>query len=155
MVLVYPFLGPYELSTKKVYLSPSGAKRVLMWIVLYFSGLRRLNCMKNHPLESSSDFSYFQNYENTNRNLLIRAHKIHKSMTCQALYSPLFNLVKNEERLELNFLDSLKLNKNYKQEFLSLVINSGSMSSLNKTLSQLSDNHVLVYTSSSAITSMV
>ena len=43
------FFMPPWLSTKKVRLTYSEAKRVLLWYVLYFSNLRRLNWMKNHP----------------------------------------------------------------------------------------------------------
>ena len=43
------FFGPPRLSTKKVCLTSSEAKRVLLWYVLYFSGLRRLNWMKKDP----------------------------------------------------------------------------------------------------------
>ena len=73
---------------------------------------------KSPPLESSSEFSDSQNYENTNEHLLVWACKIHESVTYQELFSPLFKLVKNEERLELTFLDSLKLSKKDKEEFL-------------------------------------
>ena len=56
-------------------------------------------------------------------------------MTYQALFSLLFKLVKNEERLELTFLDSLKLNKKGKEEFHSLGYKFVySKSSLNKAL---------------------
>ena len=44
------FFGPPRLSMKKVRLTSSEAKRVLMWFVLYVFGLRRLNWMKKDPL---------------------------------------------------------------------------------------------------------
>ena len=43
------FFGPPQLSTKKVRLTSLEAKRVLLWFVLYFFGLKRLNCMKKNP----------------------------------------------------------------------------------------------------------
>ena len=88
-----------------------------------------------------------------NEHLLIQARKIHRSMIYQALFSLFFNIIKNEERLELTFLDLLKLNKKDKEEFHSLGIISGSMSSLNKELSELFNTHVSFCTSNSAITS--
>ena len=60
------------------------------------------------------------NYERINEHFLIRASKIHESLTYQTLFSPLFKLVKNEERLELTFLESLKFNKKDKEEVFSL-----------------------------------
>ena len=56
-------------------------------------------------------------------------------MTYQALFYCFFKLVENEERLELNFLDSLKLNKKGNVEFHYLGYNLiGIMESLNKEL---------------------
>ena len=75
---------------------------------------------KSTPLESSSEFLGSQNYKNTNDHPLVQARKIHKPVTYQALFSPLFKLVKNEERFELTFLDSLKFNRKDKEEVLSL-----------------------------------
>ena len=66
------------------------------------------------------EFSDPLKYENIIEHVLVRACKIHESVTYKALFSPLFNLVKNEERLELTFLDPLKLNKKGKEEFHSL-----------------------------------
>ena len=71
----------------------------------------------------------------------------------QALFSLLFKLVKNEERLELTFLDSLKFKWKDKEEVFFWVTDGGSISSLNIALSELSDTHVSVYTFSSDITS--
>ena len=62
-------------------------------------------------------------------------------------------LLKNEERLKLTFLDSLKFNREGKEEFFSWFLVSGSISSLNIALSIFSDTHVLVFTFTSAITS--
>ena len=76
--------------------------------------------MKKRPLQYSLEFSDSQKYENTDDHPLIWACKIHKSVTYQALFSLLFKLVKNEERIKLTFLDSLKLNKKGKEEFHSL-----------------------------------
>ena len=72
------FFRPPRLSTKTVRLTSSKAKRVLLWFVLYFSGLMRLNCTKNPPLESSLEFSDSLNYENIIEHVLVRARKIHK-----------------------------------------------------------------------------
>ena len=44
------FFEPPRISMKKVCLTSLEAKRVLLWFVLYFSSLRRLNFMKKHPL---------------------------------------------------------------------------------------------------------
>ena len=56
-------------------------------------------------------------HENTNKHVLVQARKIHESVTLSSIIlSPLFKLVKNEERLELTFLDSLKFNRNDKEE---------------------------------------
>ena len=97
--------------------------------------------MKNHPIESSSDFSDSQNYENTNKHLLVRAHKIHESVTYQALFPLLFKLVKNEKRLELTFLDSLSLNKKDKEEFHSLGYKQWNHV-IHKSLFELFNTHV-------------
>ena len=70
----------------------------------------------------------------------------------QALFSPLFKLVKNEERLKLTFLDSLKFNKEGKEEVFPWFSISATMSSLNIALSALSDTHVPIYTFGSTIT---
>ena len=66
------------------------------------------------------ELSDSQNYENTKEHLLVWARKIHELVTYQILFSLLFKLVKNEERPELTFLDSLKLNNKGKEEFHSL-----------------------------------
>ena len=64
----------------------------------------------------------------------------------QTFFSPHFKLVKNEERPELNFLDSLKFKEKDKEEVFFLVTDDGNMSSLNIALSKLSNTHVSVYT---------
>ena len=43
------FFGPSRLSMKKARLTSLEAKRVLLWYVLHFSGLRRLNWTKKDP----------------------------------------------------------------------------------------------------------
>ena len=63
------------------------------------------------------------------------------------------SLLKNEESLESTFLDSLRFNREGKEEFFSWFSVSGSMLSLNIALSVFSDTHVLVFTFHSAITS--
>ena len=55
------------------------------------------------------------------------------------------------KRHELTFLELLKFNK-IRKNYSLWVINSGSMSSLNIALSELSDTHVLVYPPGLAIT---
>ena len=90
-------------------LTSSKAKRVLLWFVLYFSGLKRLNWMKKFPLNSSLEFSDSLNYENTVDHVLVRAHKIHESVLYQAFFCIFFELAKNEDGLEFAFLDSLNL----------------------------------------------
>ena len=109
--------------------------------------------MKTHPLESASDFS---NSLNMKTPMIMYYFGLVKSMNqwhYQALFSPLFKLVKNEERLELNFLDSLKFNRKDKEEVFFWFSVGGSRSSLNITLSVLFDTHVSVFTFSSSITS--
>ena len=69
----------------------------------------------------------------------------------QALFPLLFKLVKNEERIELNFLDLLKFKREDKEEVFFWFSFSGSMSSLNIALSVFSDTHVSVFTFSSEI----
>ena len=98
---------------KKVHLTFLEAKRVLLLFVLYFSGLRRLNWMKKHPLESSLEFLDSLNYENIIEHVLVRAHKIHESVLYQAFFFLFFELAKNEDGLKFAFLDSLNL---YKKE---------------------------------------
>ena len=81
------------------------------------------------------EFLDSQNYESIDEHLLVQARKVHGSFTYKALFSLLFKLIKNEERLELNFLDSLKLNKEGKEEIHSLGYKFfHNMSSLNKAL---------------------
>ena len=63
------------------------------------------------------------------------------------------SLFKNEERFELTFLDSLKFNREGKEEVFFWFSVSGSISSLNKALSIFFDTHASVLTFSSAITS--
>ena len=107
------FFRPSWLSTKKVCLTSSEAKRVLLWFVLYFSGLRRLNCTKKHPLESSLEFLDSLKYENIIEHVVVWACKIHESVLYQEFFCPFFYLSKNEEGPEFSFLDSLNL---YKKE---------------------------------------
>ena len=129
------FFGPSSLNTKKVCLTSSKSKRVLLWFVLYFSGLQRLNCTKNHPSESSLEFLDSLNYENTIKHVLVRAHKIHESVLYQAFFCLFFELAKNEDGPKFAFLDSLNL---YKKEgkgrviSMSFYILAASLVSLNK-----------------------
>ena len=65
------------------------------------------------PLEYSFEFSDSLNYENIIEHSLILARKIHESVVYQEFFCLFFELAKNEEGLELAFLDSLNL---YKKE---------------------------------------
>ena len=90
--------------------------------------------MKNHPLESSLEFSYSLNYENTIKHVLVRARKIHESLPYQAFFFLFFELAKNEDGPDFAFLDSLNL---YKKEgkgssFTCFYIMEASIVSLNK-----------------------
>ena len=107
------FFGPSCLSTKKVRLTSSEAKRVLLWIVLYFFSLRRLNWMKNNPLGVFFRVFRLSKHKNTNEHVLVRACKIHKSVLYQAFFCLFFELAKHEESPEFAFLDLLNL---YKKE---------------------------------------
>ena len=91
----------------------SEAKRVLMWFVLYFFGLRRLNWTKKHPPGVFLGVSRLSKYENTNKHVLFRARKIHESVLYQAFFFLFFELAKNVDGPEFSFLDSLNL---YKKE---------------------------------------
>ena len=108
------------LSTKKVCLTSLEAKRVILWFFLYFFSLRRLNWMKNHPLESSLYFLDSQNMKTPMSMYYFGLVKSTNQWLYQALFSPLFKLVKTEERPELIFLDSLKFYMKDKEELLSL-----------------------------------
>ena len=79
---------------------------------------------KGPPLESSLEFSYSLNYENTVEHVLVRARKIHELVLYQAFFYLFFELAKNEEGLELDFLDSLNLYKKEEREFHSHVFTS-------------------------------
>ena len=80
--------------------------------------------MKNPPLVSSLEFLDSINYENTVEHSLMRAHKIHKLVLYQALFCLFFELAKNEEGPELDFLDSLKIYKKHGREVHSHVFTS-------------------------------
>ena len=66
---------------------------------------------KGPPLESSLEFSDSLNYENTIKNVLVWARKIHESVLYQPLFYLFFKLAKNEYVPEFSFLDSLNLHK--------------------------------------------
>ena len=129
-------------------------KRVLLWYVLHFFGLRRLNWTKKDPPRVL--FGVFR---------LSKLWKHCRACTSSGSLNPrisdtikhysLFSssLSKNEERSELTFLDSLKFNREGKEEVFFWFSVSGSMSSLNKALSVFSNTHVSVFTFSSTITS--
>ena len=93
-----PIFVPCQLSMKKVYLSPSGAKRVLMCIVLYFSNIKRINCTKNHPPRAFFGVFRLSKHENTNEHVLVQAHKIHELVTLSSIIlSPLQSFQKLRE----------------------------------------------------------
>ena len=86
--------------------------------------------------------------------VLVRAHKIHESMTLSSIIpSSLQAGQKMKRDLTLTFLESLKFNRKDKEEVFFWFSFNGSMSSLNITLFVFSDTHVLVFTFSSTITS--
>ena len=58
-------------------------------------------------------------YENTVEHVLVRAHKIHESVLNQAFFFIFFELAKNEDGLDFAFLDSLKFNREGKEEVFS------------------------------------
>ena len=99
------------------------------------------------------EFSDSLNMKTPSEHVLVRTHKIHESVTLSSIIPSSSSLSKNEERLELTFLDSLKFNREDKEEVFFWFSVSGSMSSLNIALSIFSDTHVSVFTFSSAITS--
>ena len=74
-------------------------------------------------------------------------------MLYQSFFCLFFELAKNEDGPEFAFLDSLKFNREGKEEAFSWFLVSGNMSSLNIALSVFFDTHVSVFTFSSAITS--
>ena len=90
--------------------------------------------MKNPPLESYLEFLDSLNYENTIEHSLIRDRKIHESVLYQALFCLFFELAKNEEGPDLDFLDSLNLYKKEGREVHShvLYITEASLVSLKK-----------------------
>ena len=62
------------------------------------------------------DFSDSLNMKTPSEHVLVRAHKIHELVTLSSIIpSSLQTLSKNEERLELTFLDSLKFNMKDKE----------------------------------------
>ena len=105
--------GPSWLSTKKVCLTSSEAKRVLLWYVLYFFGLRRLNWTKKDPPGVFFGVFRLSKLWKHRRACTSRARKIHESVPYQAFLCLFFELAKNEEGPEFSFLDSLNF---YKKE---------------------------------------
>ena len=65
------------------------------------------------------EFSDSLNYENTVEHVLVRARKIHESVLYQAFFFLFFELAKNEDGPEFAFLDSLKFNREGKEEVFS------------------------------------
>ena len=53
--------------------------------------------MKNHPPDTSLEFSDSLNYENTVEHVLVQARKIHESVLYKAFFYLFFKLSKNEE----------------------------------------------------------
>ena len=129
-------------------------KRVLLWYVLYFSDLRRLNWTKKDPPGVFFGVFRLSKCENTSWACTSSGSlnpRISDTIKHYFLFSS--SLLKNEERFELTFLDSLKFNREGKEEVFSWFSVSGSMSSLNIALSIFSNTHVSVFTFSLAITS--
>ena len=75
-------------------------------------------------MESSLEFSNSLNYENTIEHVLVQARKIHESVIYQAFFYLFFELAKNEEGPNLDFLDSLNLYKKEGREVHSHVFTS-------------------------------
>ena len=65
------------------------------------------------------EFSDSLNYENTVEHVLVRAHKIHELVFYQAFFFLFFELAKDEDGPEFTFLDSLKFNREGKEEVFS------------------------------------
>ena len=65
------------------------------------------------------EFSDSLNYEKTIEHVLVQARKIHKLMFYQAFFFLFFELANNEDGPESSFLDSLKFNKEGKEEVFS------------------------------------
>ena len=59
------------------------------------------------------------NYENTVEHVLVRARKIPALVFYQAFFFIFFKLAKNEDGPKFTFLDSLKFNREGKEEVLS------------------------------------
>ena len=128
-------------------------KRVLLWYVLYFFGLRRLNWMKKDPPGVFFGIFRLSKCENTAWACTsLGSLNPWISDTIKNYFPVSSSLLKNEEGSGLTFMDSLKFNREGKEE-VSLVFSSGSMSSLNIALSIFLDTHVSVFTFSSGITS--
>ena len=75
--------------------------------------------MKKDPPEVFFGVFRLSKYENTNEHVLVRACKIHESVLYQAFFFLFFELAKNEDGPEFAFLDSLKFNREGKEEFFS------------------------------------
>ena len=113
-MVVYRFFKPCGIIWKRNTLFSLQLRRVFSGIVLsLFQTWGTKITEKGTPLESSLEFSDSLNNENTIDHVLVWAHKIHESVLYQAFFYLFFELAKNEEGPEFNFLDSLNL---YKKE---------------------------------------
>ena len=96
----------------------------------------RLNWTKKDTLGVFFGVFRLSKYENTNEDVLVWAHKIHKSVLYQAFFCLFFDLSKNEEGPDFAFLDSLNLYKKEGREVHSHVfyIMAASLVSFTKVL---------------------
>ena len=123
--------GPSWLNTKKEHPTSSEAKRVLLWFFLYFFVLGRLDWMKKDPLGVFFRvFKLFKLWKH-HRACTSWAHKIHESVLYQAFFCLFFEVPKNEEGPEFDFLDSLNLyKKEGKGSSFTCILHHGSKSCL-------------------------
>ena len=134
--------------------SSTEVKRVLLWYVLYFFGLKRLNWMKKDPPGVFFGVFRLSKCENTNW-ACTSSSSLNPWISDTIKHYSLFSssLLKNEERSELTFMDSLKFNREGKEKNFSWFLVSGSMSFLNIAPTVFSNTHVSLFTFGSAITS--
>ena len=81
----------------------------LWWFVLYFSGLRRLNCTKNDPTGVFFRVFIPSKYENNNEHVLVRARKIHESVTLSSIILSPLQSCKRWRETQVNFPGLVKI----------------------------------------------
>ena len=114
----------------------------------------RLDWMKRDPPECSWEFSNSLNMKTPNEHVLVWARKIHESVTLSSIILSSLQACQKwrETWVDFHGLVIILIGK-IRKKYSLWVINNGSMSSLNITLSEISNTHVLVYIFSLAITS--